>query len=391
MNRPRRVLVAMASYKGTMAAGRACRVTAEAISSTWPQTAIELLPLADGGGGTVDAVLSVLAGESVRERVTGPLGEPVEAAWGRLHDGATAVIEMAAASGLALVPPQRRDPMHTTTRGTGELIAAALARGCRKILLGIGDSATVEGGLGAAQALGAIFRDQSGRPIDEPIAGRHLRTIASLRLEAMADALRGADIEVLCDVNNPLLGPNGAAAIFGPQKGATAETIPLLEEGLAHVYRLIEQATGRRVVEAPGAGAAGGLGAGAMAMMNARLVPGTERLLALQGFREKLARGDLVVTGEGRFDTQSLRGKATGRVIAEATARGVPVVLFSGRAPDERDLAQRAGIERLIVLREPDAADPDASDAEKELARAVSGYCENRDGEEEGGRKKAEG
>jgi glycerate kinase len=280
-------------------------------------------------------MVAATRGRFIETRVTGPLGEPVLARWGVLGDQVTGVIEMAAASGLPLVPPERRDPRVTTTRGTGELLRAALDLGLRRIVLGLGGSATSDGGAGMARALGVRFLDAAGRELAE--GGAALADLDRVDLTGLDPRLSSASpgaaplsLLVACDVDNPLCGPRGAAAVYGPQKGATPAMIPLLDAALLRFAQRSEQATGRRVATLPGAGAAGGLGAGALLFTPAVLRPGVGIVLEAAGFDALLAGADLVLTGEGRTDAQTAMGKAPVGVAAAARRRGVPVICLSG-------------------------------------------------------------
>lgn len=323
-----RVVCAPDSFKESISAVAAAGAMARGVCKARPDAQVDRCPIADGGEGTVAAMLEAVGGQAMRQRVTGPLGEPVEATWGLLADG-TAVIEMAAAAGLSLVPAGQRDPTRTTTRGVGELIRAAVGAGCRSIVLGIGGSATTDAGLGMAQGLGVVFRDAAGRVIDEPLSGGQLQRVASIDLSGR---LRLAPIVVACDVTNPLTGPRGAAAVYGPQKGARPDQIGLLEAGLGHAAELIRRSLGVDVDAVPGAGAAGGLGAGLIAFAGATLRPGIELVLDAVGFDRRVADADLCLTGEGRFDATSLAGKACVGVATRARRYGTPTIALVGAA-----------------------------------------------------------
>jgi glycerate kinase len=301
---------------------------ARGVRRAMPEAKVELIPMADGGEGTVEALVAATGG---RLTCTGPLGEPVSAQWGRLGDGgSTAVIEMAAASGLALVPPERRNPMLTSTQGTGELILAALDDGADEILVGIGGSATNDGGVGAAQAAGVIFTAANGRPCPVPTTGGMLDQVTAINLAGRDSRIAHATIRVACDVDNPLCGPRGAAAVYGPQKGATPEQVAALDANLAHLAELIERDLGEDVRDLPGAGGAGGLGAGLIAFFDATLQPGVEMVMDAVGFAERIAGADLIITGEGRLDRQSMMGKVIEGVGRAGRAAGVPVVALAG-------------------------------------------------------------
>jgi len=280
--------------------------------------------------------------------VPGPLGGPVLAAWGVLGDGRTAVIEMAAASGLPLVPMAQRDPRITSTEGTGRLVQAALDAGLRKLVIGIGGSATNDGGTGLARALGVRFLDAEGAPL--PPGGAALARLERIDLSGLDPRLRETEIMVACDVDNPLCGPRGASAVYGPQKGATPEMVRELDLALGVYARVAAAATGRDVAGLPGAGAAGGLGAGLLWFTPARLRPGVQIVLEATGFEAMMAGADLVVTGEGRTDAQTAMGKAPVGVAAVAQRHGVPVVCLSGGLIAGADDVLACGIDALASI-----------------------------------------
>ena len=347
--RPPRILVAMSAFKGTMSAREATNAAAAALRRAFPRADVVAIPVADGGGGTAQALVDCLGGAFQPARVVGPLGELVDAQWAALSNNAAA-IEMASASGLALVPEGRRDPLHTTSFGTGQLIAEALDAGARRVMLGIGDSATVDGGLGASQALGAEFRRLDGRKIDSPVTGGLLSEIGDVDVEPLRKRLEGRPVEVLCDVDNPLVGERGAARVFGPQKGADERAVALLEEQLSRVYGMIEAKVGKKVRDAKGAGAAGGMGAAALALWNGMITSGSERLLTLLGINRWIGECDLVVVGEGRMDAQSLGGKASARIAGRAKARGVPVAAIVGIAGESPETKRALGLDYIVPL-----------------------------------------
>jgi glycerate kinase len=323
-----RVVVAPDSFKGSVSAVEAAAAFARGVRAVWPDAEVTQVPIADGGEGTVGAMVAATGGRLEHLDVTGPLGERTRAAWGVLGDGATAVIEMAAASGLPLVPPDRRDPRVSTTRGTGELIRAALSAGLRKLVVGIGGSATNDGGAGMARALGVRFLDAAGEELPE--GGAALARLARVDLSGLDPRIREAELLVACDVDNPLCGPRGASAVYGPQKGATPGVVLELDAALARFARVAEEATGRAVALQPGAGAAGGLGAGLLLFTPARLLPGIRIVLDACGFDGLVAGADLVLTGEGRTDAQTAMGKAPVGVAEVAGRHGVPVICLSG-------------------------------------------------------------
>lgn len=352
-----RVVMAPDKFKGTVTAAGA----AGALSSGWRRgdaaAEIEEVPVADGGEGTLDALVAGLGGEVRRVRVTGPLGDPVEAEYGMLETpgGPEGVIEMARASGLDLLARARRDPRRTTTRGTGELIAAACRDGARRVLVCIGGSATNDAGAGVAQALGVRLLDDEGR--DLPPGGAALDRLARIDVSGLDPAVARAEVLVACDVDNPLTGLHGASAVYGPQKGASPEDVALLDRCLGHFAAVAHRDLGLDVRDVPGAGAAGGLGAGLVAFLGAKLRPGFELVAEAVGLPDRLERADVVVTGEGRFDAQSLRGKAPAGVLRLAREAGCRAALVAGgveeglRPEAERvvDLSARFGLDAALA------------------------------------------
>ncbi|BDU71926.1 glycerate kinase [Mesoterricola silvestris] len=343
-----RIVVAPDSFKGSVSALGAAEAIERGIHAVFPDAEVRKVPIADGGEGTVEALVSATGGRLVRTRVPGPLGEPVTATWGVLGDGVTAVIEMAAASGLPLVPGDRRDPRITSTAGTGHLVKAALDAGLDRLVIGIGGSATNDGGAGMARALGARFLDAQGLPLPE--GGAALARLAAIDTSGLDPRLATASILVACDVDNPLCGPRGASAIYGPQKGATPEAVQELDRALGVLARVATAATGRDVALRPGAGAAGGLGAGLMWFTPARLRPGVEIVLEATGFEDLVRGAALVITGEGRTDAQTAMGKAPVGVAAVARRHGVPVVCLSGGLAEGADEVLAQGIDALASI-----------------------------------------
>jgi glycerate kinase len=334
-----KIVVAPDSFKECLSALQVAEAIARGLRRADPGAELLLVPMADGGEGTVDAVVEATGGRRLRRTVTGPLGDPVEATFGVTGDGETAVIEMAQASGLPLVAPGRRNPLGTTTYGTGELIGEALAEGVRTVIIGIGGSATVDGGAGMAQALGVRLTDRSGRELGW--GGGDLGRLAHVDGGGLEEGVLGVRFRVACDVTNPLLGERGAARVYGPQKGATPEMVVRLERNLTRFARIVARDLGVEVAEVPGGGAAGGLGAGLKAFLGAELVPGAEVVAEAVGLAEKMAGADLVITGEGKLDGQSAFGKTPVGVAGLAKRRGIPVVALAG--------ALGAGVERVLA------------------------------------------
>jgi len=371
-----RVVIAPQSFKGSADAVAVASAIARGTRRVWPRATCVELPLADGGEGTTHALVRATNGEWHRARVHDPRGREIEAAWGMLGDRKTAVVEMAAASGLPLLRQEERDPRVTSTRGTGELILAAAASGAQRIVIGIGGSATNDGGAGMARAFGYRFIDRSGR--DLPEGGAALARLARIEGQTDPRLIRPA-IDVACDVRNPLLGPEGATAVYGPQKGATPEMQRELEAALTRYADVVEAFVGRDVRSVPGAGAAGGLGAGLIAFLDARLVSGASLVLDAVSFDKRLVGADLVITGEGRIDGQSVYGKLTHAVTIAARRRGVPVVAVAGIIGAGHEAMRDAGIEAIETLASESDAERDAAmrdplprieDAAERLVRA---------------------
>jgi len=371
-----RVVIAPQSFKGSADAVAVASAIARGIRRVWPRAQCVELPLADGGEGTALALVRATRGEMRQARVHDPLGREIDAQWGVLGDGTTAVLEMAAASGLPLLQEEERDPRVTSTRGTGELILAAAASGAQRIVIGIGGSATNDGGAGMARAFGYRFFDAAGQ--DLPEGGVALARLARIEGQTDPRLVRPA-IDVACDVRNPLLGPEGATAVYGPQKGATPEIQRQLEAALTRYADVVEAFVGRDVRSVPGAGAAGGLGAGLIAFLDARLVSGSALVLDAVSFDKRLVGADLVVTGEGRIDGQSVYGKLTHAVTIAAKRRGVPVVAVAGILGPGQQTMRDAGVEAIETLAGETEADRDTAmrdplprieDAAERLARA---------------------
>ncbi len=342
------VVVAPDSYKGSVSAIGVADAMERGIHKVFPQATVRKIPIADGGEGTVEPMISATGGEIRYADVTGPLGDRIKAHWGILGDGKTAVIEMAAASGLPLVPKDKLDPRRATSYGTGELILAALDAGLRRMIIGIGGSATNDGGTGMARAFGIRFLDASGQEL--PPGGGALAQLASIDMTGMDPRLAESELIVACDVDNPLCGPRGASAVFGPQKGATPEIVAELDGKLAHFASIAKQVTGRDVAEFPGAGAAGGLGAGLMFFTPAKLRPGVEIVLEAVGFAEVVKDARFVITGEGRTDFQTAYGKAPVGVAKVAKTFGVPVFCLSGGLGQGANDVLAQGIDAVMSI-----------------------------------------
>ncbi len=329
-----RVLVAPDKFKGTLTAEQAARAIAAGWRRERPGDKVEEVPMADGGEGTLDALVAALGGEIRTVRVSGPLGHPVDAAYGLADPvapgGPLAIVEMARASGLQLLAGARREPLRASTRGTGELILAACRDGARRVLVGIGGSASTDGGSGMAQAVGARLLDADGEQIGPGGAG--LLELTRIDISSIDPSVLRARVTVASDVDNPLTGPHGAATVFGPQKGATRDDVLLLDRALGHLASIAQRDLGIDLRTMPGGGAAGGLGFGLLAFLGAGIRPGIELVMDAVGLLGRLTNADLVLTGEGSFDDQSLRGKVPAGVLAAAREVGVPAVVLCGRA-----------------------------------------------------------
>lgn len=347
------ILVSPDKFKGSLTAVEAAVAIRAGLRRGCPSAEVVILPVADGGEGTVDAV--VAAGyESRTVRVTGPTGLPVEAVFALA--GTTAVVELAEASGLRQLPGGVPAPLTTTTYGTGELVRAALDAGAQRIVLGIGGSATTDGGAGLAQALGVRLLDPDGAELGP--GGAALASLHQVDVSGLDPRLAGVEVVLATDVDNPLVGPDGAAAVYGPQKGASPADVAALDAALTHYAECLQRDLGVSVAAVPGAGAAGGAGAGALAFLGAHAEPGITLVLGTVGFGAALAGADLVVTGEGSLDLQSLAGKAPVGVAAAARAAGVPVVALVGRLAVDADRLASVGIgsAHAILDIEPDPA-----------------------------------
>jgi len=365
-----RIVIAPNAFKGSLSALEAAEAIAEGVRAAVSDADLVLVPIADGGDGTVEALVAATHGERRTLRVRGPLGDPVDAGYGLIDGGSTAVVEMAKAAGLGLVPPNKRDPGVTTTYGVGELLQRAYDEGARHFIVGIGGSATNDGGAGMAQALGYHLLDESGHEL--PPGGSALKRLARIHIGGVHANWKEAEVDVACDVTNPLTGPSGASAVYGPQKGATPEMVAQLDAALKHFAEIIRRDLGIDVEQLPGAGAAGGLGAGLVAFTAARLQPGAEMVMKALRLDERLAGAQLVITGEGRLDSQTARfGKGPAAVARHAREAGIPVVGIGGSVADETELRLLFdGLEATVVG--PCTLDEAIAQARPLLARASS-------------------
>lgn len=360
------------SFKESMSAKEVCVAMEMGLRKIYPAAHYIHVPMADGGEGTVQSLVDASGGEIHYKEVTGPLGQKVTAKYGILGGGQTAAIEMASASGIHLVSQETRNPMITTTYGTGELIRECLDRGIRKIIIGIGGSATNDGGTGMAEALGARFLDESGAEL--PRGGGSLGRLASIDITALDERLQHVQLIVACDVTNPLCGEQGASRVFGPQKGADPEMVQKLDANLAHYAELVKRQLRKDVRDLPGAGAAGGLGAGLMIFTQAVLRKGIEIVIEYTGLKDKLAGADIVFTGEGGIDFQTKFGKTPYGVARTAKARGIKVIAIAGYIGEGIEALYDEGFTAIFGIV------PGASGLEKLLAAGpqnVERTCEN--------------
>lgn len=339
-------LFASDSFKGTLSSEQIITLLDAAAKNVFPDCETMGIPVADGGEGTIDAVISVLHGSIYEVDVHGPLMEEVVSRYGETGNGA-AVIEMAAASGLPMVPVDKRDPRVTTTYGTGELIKTALDRGCRDITIAIGGSATNDGGMGAMRALGIRFLDENGEELSG--CGNDLARVADIDISGLHSAVRDARFTIMCDVNNPLTGPDGATYTFGKQKGGSPEILDELEQGMIHYAALIREKMGTDVDQIPGSGAAGGLGAAFCVFLKAEMKSGIETVLDLIHFDELLEGVDLVITGEGRIDWQSAFGKVPSGIGNRCRKKGIPAIAIVGGMGDKAEMIFDHGIDSIIT------------------------------------------
>lgn len=347
-----KIAVAPDSFKGSLTALEAATCIERGLKRGVSGLSVVKIPMADGGDGTVPAIVSCTAGRVVTRTVRDPLGRPVRASFGVTGDGTTAIVEMAAASGVALLKPCERNPMVTTTYGTGELIRHALKLGVREILVGIGGSATNDGGTGMARALGVRFRDANGRDLKE--GGGALGALAAIDLGGLDARLAGVKVDVACDVDNPLVGPRGAAHVYGPQKGATPAMVDKLDAGLRQLARVVRSDLGMSILRTPGSGAAGGLGGGLMAFLGGTLRPGIDIVIEIVRLRKRIKGCDLVITGEGRMDGQTVFGKAPAGVARIAGEEGIPVIAISGCVGADVRQVMGVGIDAYFsALQEP--------------------------------------
>jgi len=359
-----KIVIAPDSFKENLTSLEVASEIETGLKRVWPDAEYVKVPMADGGEGTVQSLVDATGGQIIKCEVTGPLGDKVQASYGLLGDANIAVIEMAEASGLPLVPKDQRDPLRATTFGTGELIADAINRGVKEIIIGIGGSATNDAGAGFAQALGVRFHNAGGVPISEPLGGGRLAEVTAIDMTQANPVLSRVRISVACDVTNPLCGENGASHIYGKQKGATPEMIEQLDKNLGHFARIIKRDLFADIADEPGAGAGGGMGGGLMAFTNATLKRGVELVVSHTGLEKHLKGADLAITGEGRVDSQTAFGKTPSGVAAVARKLGVPVVAIGGGLADDAACVFAHGIDGL------ETATPNAMPLEEAIGKS---------------------
>jgi len=362
------VIVAPDSFKGSLTALEAADAIVQGVRDVLPDAEIVSIPLADGGEGTVEALVRATEGKIAKAKVTGPMGEPVEAQFGLLGDDVTGVVEMAQAAGLFLVPPDKRNPLQATTYGVGELMLAALDAGCTQLIVGLGGSATNDGGAGMAQALGVRLLGPEGREVGR--GGAALKDLERIDISGLDPRIPRTTIYAASDVINPLCGPNGASAVYGPQKGASEEMVATLDKALWHYGGIISEQLQLEVRDLPGAGAAGGLGAGLVALAGAKIRSGPSLVLELLRFEEYLEAADLVLTGEGKIDRQIEFGKAISGVALLAEKHGVPVIALTGWLTEEDHKLAERGVAAVLPIAPGPIAEQEAMERAGELLQA---------------------
>lgn len=364
------------SFKGSASAKEICEAMEKGIRRVFPKSTVQHVPMADGGEGSTEAVVDATGGEYIQKVVQGPLEEKVEATFGIHGDGKTAVIEMAEASGIQLLTPEERNPLYTTSYGTGELIRHCLDEGMKNIILCIGGSATNDGGVGMAQALGYQFKDKDGNEIRR--GGKYLKDIASIDTSNVHEHLASCEVLVASDVDNPLTGPEGAAAVFGPQKGATPEMVEDLDEGLKHLEKMIEKNLGKSVGHIPGAGAAGGLGAGLLAFTEAKLERGVEIIVEATRLKEKVKAADVVFTGEGQIDFQTKYGKTPMGVVTavKEVNEKAKVIAISGSIGEDVETLYDLGFDGIFgTIASPGELDKVLKNTLENVSRVTEAVC----------------
>jgi glycerate kinase len=365
-----KIIIAPDSFKGSLPAVDVASSMARGVGKVLPDAQLMQFPLSDGGEGLVDSLVRCTKGIMFSEKVTGPLGELVEAFWGIMGDGKTAVIEMASASGLHLVSEDKRNPLITTTYGTGELIKCALRKGCSRIIVGTGGSVTNDGGAGMAQALGVKFLDNRGKPL--PFGGESLSYLNTIDITGLDPRLENTEILVACDVSNPLTGLQGASYIYGPQKGATDEMVLLLDKAIEHYASIIARDLGVDIKDVPGAGSGGGAGAGLLAFLKGELKSGIDLVINVIGLEKELPSCNLLLTGEGALDAQSTFGKVPIGIARKAAAYRVPVVVLAGTIDGQKETFYRQGITACFSIVNRPMSLQDSMESVAELIELVT-------------------
>ena len=369
-----KIVIAPQEFKESLRGIEIAQAMREGVSRVWPDAETHLVPVADGGDGTLQSLVDASNGKLMTATVDDPLGRPIEAVWGALGDGRTAVIEMARSSGIALLKPEERNPLITTTYGVGQLMSLALDAGYRHLIIGIGGSATNDGGAGMAQVLGANLLDSEGKELER--GGGALTKLSRIDVSALDSRLSDTEIDVACDVNNPLCGETGASAIFGPQKGADTETVSYLDNALHRYGNILKRDLGRDVMDTPGSGAAGGLGAGLMAFTNAQLRPGADIVIDALNLDARLEGASLVIVGEGQTDRSTIFNKAPVAVAQRAKAHGIPTVAISGSLGDGFEQIHDHGIDAAFSILDHCMTLEDAmSETEKLVSDATEQVC----------------
>ena len=347
-----KIVIAPDSFKGSLTAAEAADAIEIGFRAVYPDAEYVKVPMADGGEGTVQSLVDATSGTIINQSVIGPMGDMVSGFFGILGDSRTAVVEMAAASGIHLVKPEERNIYLASSFGTGQLINAALDHGCDKLIIGLGGSATNDGGMGMMKALGGQFLDQSSAPLAPDV--RALSQLARIDLQHLNPRLGKTEIVVACDVDNPLCGENGAARVFGPQKGATEEDIAVLDQALARYGDVLSNNTGRNIAVEPGAGAAGGMGAALIGLIDAVVKPGVDLVIGIVELAKSIVDADLVITGEGRIDSQTIHGKTPVGVAKIAKSHNLPVICIAGSVEDDADIIHQLGIDEIYSVIEGD-------------------------------------
>ena len=365
-----KVLIAPQSYKGSISAIKVAEAIKEGAQNIFPDIESLIIPVADGGDGTLETLVESTSGNIHNSNATGPLGNSIPVIWGTLGDNKTAIIEMARISGLALVSQNKRNPYYTTSYGLGEIIKEALDLGYRKFIIGIGGSATNDGGAGMAQALGAKLTDKNKKSID--LGGLALNEITKIDISGIDPRIHESEILVACDVNNPLCGPNGASFVYGPQKGASPEMVKTLDDALYHFGSQLISDTGINIMEIAGSGAAGGIGGGMLGFLNAKLKPGVEIVLDTLDFDKSLKNVDLVITGEGQIDFQTVFSKAPIGVAKHAKKYNIPVIAICGSLGKNYQDVHSHGIDAVIPIIPKPMELKQASDNAYELIKNTS-------------------